>query len=64
MVKTSVKLFFDGMGKDNAVRKFSRTVNYVDNTASNEDLKLFKDAFTALLGKEINKVQKISVTDL
>lgn len=64
MVKTSVRVSFEAPGKDNVMRKFSRTVNYVNANAANEDLKKFGDMFTAFLGKAVNKVQKISVTDL
>lgn len=64
MVKTSVKVSFEALGKGNVMRKFSRTVNYVNETAANEDLKKFGEMFTAFLGKSVNKIQKISVTDL
>ncbi len=64
MVKTSVKVSFEALGKGNVMRKFSRTVNYVNETAVNEDLKKFGEMFTAFLGKPVNKIQKISVTDL
>ena len=62
MTKNSVKLYFTGEGSDGSKRNYSRTVNYISNNASNGDLADFKDAFTAILGKEISKAEKIVVT--
>lgn len=64
MTKTSVKVYFSGEGNDGTKRNFSRTVNYVNGEASNTDLALFKTAFTAILGKEVNKAEKIVVASL
>lgn len=62
MTKTSVKVYFSGEANDGTKRNFSRTVNYISNNASNGDLADFKEAFTAILGKEISKAEKIVVT--
>ena len=64
MDKISVKVYFTGEGNDGTKRNFSRTVNYVNGEASNTDLALFKTAFTAILGKEVNKAEKITVASL
>lgn len=64
MTKNSVKLYFTGEGSDGSKRNFSRTVNYIREGASNEDLKVFKAAFGVLLAKEITKLERITVTEL
>lgn len=64
MIKNSVKLYFTGEGSDGSKRNFSRTVNYIREGASNEDLKVFKAAFGVLLAKEITKLERITVTEL
>lgn len=64
MIKTSVKVFFTGEGNDGSKRNFSRTVNYVNGNASDTDLGMFKTAFTAILGKEVSKAEKITVISL
>ena len=64
MTKNSVKLYFSGEGSDGSKRNFSRTVNYVNGNASDTDLGMFKTAFTAFLGKEVSKAEKITVVSL
>ena len=64
MTKNSVKLYFSGEGSDGSKRNFSRTVNYIREGASNEELKVFKTAFGTLLAKEITKLERITVTEL
>ena len=64
MTKNSVKLYFTGECSDGSKRNFSRTVNYIREGASNEDLKVFKAAFGVLLAKEITKLEKITVISL
>lgn len=64
MTKNSVKLYFTGEGSDGSKRNFSRTVNYIREDANNADLGMFKTAFTAILGKEVSKAEKITVVSL
>lgn len=64
MIKNSVKLYFTGEGSDGSKRNFSRTVNYIREGASNEELKVFKTAFGTLLAKEITKLERVTVTEL
>ena len=64
MIKNSVKVYFTSEGSDGTKRNFSRTVNYIREGASNEDLKVFKAAFGVLLAKEITKLEKITVISL
>ena len=54
MSKVSVKVFFTNE-LNGVKRNLSRTVNYVNSTASNDDLGAFKGAFSALLGKEVKR---------
>ena len=61
--KVSVKVFFTNE-LNGVKRNLSRTVNYVNSTASNDDLGAFKGAFSALLGKEVKRAVKISVEEL
>lgn len=63
MSKVSVKVFFTNE-LNGVKRNLSRTVNYVNSTASNDDLGTFKGAFSALLGKEVKRAVKISVEEL
>ena len=63
MEKTSIRVYFTGE-RNGAKRNFSKTVNYVNSTASNDDLGAFKGAFSALLGKEVKRAVKISVEEL
>lgn len=63
MSKVSVKAFFTNE-LNGVKRNLSRTVNYVNSTASNDDLGAFKGAFSALLGKEVKRAVKISVEEL
>lgn len=63
MSKVSVKVFFTNE-LNSVKRNLSRTVNYVNSTASNDDLGAFKGAFSALLGKEVKRAVKISVEEL
>lgn len=63
MSKVSVKVFFTNE-LSGVKRNLSRTVNYVNSTASNDDLGAFKGAFSALLGKEVKRAVKISVEEL
>lgn len=64
MIKNSVKVYFTSEGSDGTKRNFSRTVNYVNGNASDTDLGMFKTAFTAILGKEVSKAEKITVVSL
>lgn len=64
MTKNSVKLYFTGEGSDGSKRNFSRTVNYIRDDAANADLGMFKTAFTAILGKQVSKAEKITVVSL
>ena len=64
MTKTSVKVYFSGEANDGTKRNFSRTVNYISNNASKEDLGMFRTAFGTLLAKEITKLEKITVISL
>lgn len=64
MIKNSVKVYFTSEGSDGTKRNFSRTVNYVNGDANNEDLKVFRTAFGTLLAKEITKLERITVTEL
>lgn len=63
MSKVSVKVFFTNE-LNGVKRNLFRTVNYVNSTASNDDLGAFKGAFSALLGKEVKRAVKISVEEL
>lgn len=64
MNKVSVKVYFTGEGSDGSKRNYSRTVNYIRDDAANADLGMFKTAFTAILGKQVSKAEKITVVSL
>lgn len=64
MTKTSVKVYFSGEANDGTKRNYSRTVNYIRDDAANADLGMFKTAFTAILGKQVSKAEKITVVSL
>ena len=64
MDKISVKVYFEAEATDGSKRNYSRTVKYINSEASNEDLRAFPKAFGLLLGTEIKRSEKITVTAL
>lgn len=59
--KSSIKLYYAVETASGANRMTSKTINFVKNDATKEDIEVVKNAFATLMDNEIKKVEKVTV---
>lgn len=59
--KSSVKLYYPVTTANGNERLTSKTINFVKNEATAEDITVIKTAFEAMMNDGITKVEKVTV---
>ena len=62
--KSSVKLYYEMQNALGKTSTRSKTVNFIKNDASQEEITALKEAFSAMMEDNIKRVEKITVEAL
>lgn len=62
--KSSVKLYYLTESANGTERLTSKTINFVKNDASAEDIEAIKTGFGAMMAEDIKRVDRVTVETL